>query len=225
MAFVNSFLFFFLGFAYLLLLIWGIILSKKYGLLNLYSLLFLVIIGLVYDNIIIGLGKEIGEGNTLENLSYIRFWFHALFTPTLILSVLNICHEIGLIWARKAFWRVIFFILTIALILYELLTSVKGLELKPVWRNSVLTYEPFGDPNSPIMVGVVTLVLTIIGLIFLRKFHFPWLFISTMLIILGGILQIWVKNFPIMNVLELLLIVSLLLTKQFQVHHRLSPNI
>jgi hypothetical protein len=222
--FVNSLLFFFLGFAYLLLLIWGMILSKKYGLLNLYNLLFLVIIGLIYDNFIIALGREIGEGNTLENLSYLRFWLHALFTPTLILSALYICQEFGFIWAKKTFWRTVFSLLTIGLIFYELLTSVKGLELESVWRNGVLTYEPSGDSNSPIMVGAVTLVLIFIGLIFLKKFHFPWLFISTILIILGGISQIWLKNFPIMNILEFLLVASLLLTKQFQVHHRPSKT-
>src|SRR5699024_3755052 len=209
---MDTFLYFFLGFGYIGLLILGVFLTRKHRLLNLTNVLFLVIIGLIYDNLIIALGKFIGEGNLLKSLSYIRFWLHALFTPTLILLAWDICFRSGLLWAKKLFWKVLAYLITIALILYELFTSLKGLKLEPVWKNDVLTYESAGQPDIPIMVILITLVLGIVGLLLLVKFRFSYLLIGTLLITLGGIFSGWIKNFPIMNVLEFLLIVSLLLT-------------
>lgn len=214
---MNTFLYFFLGFGYLCLLIWGIVLAKKHGLFNLTNVLLLVILGLVYDNLMIAFGRFIGEGNVLESLNVVRFWLHALFTPTLILYAWSICFRIGLPWAQKTFWKVLAWLLTIGLILYELLTSIKGLELKPNWENGVLTYENAAQSDTPVMVILITLVLGIVSIIFIKKFRYFWLFIGTLVMILGGILAIWIKSFPIMNVLEFLLIVSLLMTKQFQI--------
>ncbi|PYF08409.1 hypothetical protein [Ureibacillus chungkukjangi] len=212
---MNTIIYFLLAFGYFVLLIWGLALSKN-NLWNLTNVLLLVIVGLVYDNLIIALGKFIGEGELLKGLSYPRFWLHALFTPTLILFAWSICNKLDLPWAKKTHWKVIFGFLTIGLILYELLTSVMNLELKANHENGVLNYESI-ESTSPVMVIFVTLVLLIVGIILLKKFHFPWLLIGTIIMILGSLLAIWMKTFPIMNILEILLITSLVLTKQLQV--------
>ena len=213
---MDTFLFFPLGFGYLCLLIWGLFLARRHGLLNLTNVLLLVILGLIYDNFVIAFGKYIGEGDLLEELSYVRFWLHALLTPTLVLFAWSICFRIGLPWANKTFYKVFVYLITIGLILYELLTSIRGLELEPNWRIDVLTYENAFQSGNPVMVILITLVLGIVGFILMRKFHFSWLFIGTLIVILGSILAIWIKSFPIMNVLEFLFIISLLMTKQFQ---------
>src|SRR5699024_12661818 len=96
--------------------------------------------------------------------------------------------------------------------LYALSNALKRLKLDTVWKNYVLTYESAGHPDFPIIVILITLVLGIFGLLLLVKFRFSYLLIGTLIITLGGIFSGWIKNFPIMNVLEFLLIVSLLLT-------------
>src|SRR5699024_3843192 len=110
-------LYIFLGFGYMGLLILRIFLARNHRLFNLTNVRFLVIIGLIYDNLIIAFGKFIGEGNLLKSLSYIRFWLHALFTPTLILLAWDICFRSGLLWAKKLFWKVLAYLITIGLIL------------------------------------------------------------------------------------------------------------
>lgn len=214
---METFLFFSLGFGYICLFIWGLILSRNHGLLNLSNVLLLVIIGLVYDNLIIALGRFIGEGNTLESLSYVRFWLHALFTPTLILFAWSICFRSDFPWTKNIFWKILAYLMTIGLILYELLASVRGLKVESNWKNGILTYESVGQSASPFMVILITLVLGIVGILFIVKFRFYWLFIGTFVMTFGSILTNWIKYFPLMNVLEFLLIVSLLLTKQFLV--------
>ncbi|QCR31155.1 hypothetical protein [Lysinibacillus sp. SGAir0095] len=219
---MNTFIYFFLAFGYLCLLIWGLILSKK-SVLNLTNVLLLVIIGLIYDNFIIAIGRFIGEGNLLQGLSYGRFLLHALFTPTLILFAWRICFKLGLPWAKQTYWKVIFSFLTIGLILYELLTSVIGLKLRSKEEHGLLTYERI-DSASPVMVIFVTLVLLIVGIILMKKFHFSWLFIGTTVMIVGSLLARWITHIPIMNGLEFLLILSLLLTRQFQVRESEKLN-
>ncbi|WP_099363667.1 hypothetical protein [Fredinandcohnia onubensis] len=213
-----SFLYFLLANSYVCLFVWGIFLAKK-GRLHLTTLLLFVIIGLIYDNLIIAIGRFIGEGNVLESFSYVRFLLHALFTPTLILFAFGICMGIRLPWAKRTFWKVIAGLMTLGLILYELFTSVINLEIEPNWRNGVLTYTSTGHSNSPIMVITVTIVLGIVGFILAKKFHFYWLLIGTIVMISGGLLTIWMKQESIMNILELLLIVTLLMTWQFQVRN------
>jgi len=212
---MDTFLFFLLGFGYIFLLIWGLLMTKNYGLWNLSNMLLIVILGLIYDNFIIALGRFIGEGTVLENLSYIRFWLHALFTPTLILFAWYIYSNTGLPLAKNTYWKVLAYLLTIALILYDLFTSVQGLKLEPAWKNSVLTYNSVEQSGIPMMVIILTLVLGVAGLLLTVKFRFAWLLVGVLLIILGSIVSNWIKYFPMMNILEFLLIVSLLLTKQF----------
>ncbi len=215
---MESFLYFFLAFSYLCLFVWGIFLVKN-GRLHLTNLLLFVIIGLIYDNLIIALGRFIGEGKMLESISYVRFLLHALFTPTLVLFAFGICLGTELPWAKKTFWKALAFLMTLGLILYELFTSVINLELEPHWKNGILTYTSAGHSGSPIMVIIVTIVLGIIGFILAKRFHFYWLLIGTIVMITGGLLTIWVKHESMMNILELLLIVTLLMTWQFQVRY------
>lgn len=219
---MNTFIYMLLAFGYLCFLIWGLILSNR-NLVSLTNVLMLVILGLFYDNSIIALGKFIGEGQMLEGLSTVRFLLHALFTPLLILFAWGIGFRLGLPWTKKKFWKVIFTIMTLGLILYELVTSVFGLKLKAKEANGLLTYENI-ESVSPVMVILVTIVLFIMGCILVKKFHFPWLFIGTSIMILGSFLAVWITDFPIMNVLEFLLILSLLLTKQFQVRESEKPS-
>ncbi|MFA1818854.1 hypothetical protein ACDX78_01405 [Virgibacillus oceani] len=118
--------------------------------------------------------------------------------------------------------KVLAYLLTIALILYDLFTSVQRLKLEPTWKNSILTYDSVEQSGIPIMVILITLILGAVGLLLIMKFRFYWLFIGTLIVISGGILNIWVKYYPMMNILELLLIVSLLLTKQFLLQKKSS---
>ena len=40
---------------------------------------------LIYDQTVLAVGRWLGEGNRLEQLNELRFWFHALCTPLLVI--------------------------------------------------------------------------------------------------------------------------------------------
>ncbi|RHW40147.1 hypothetical protein D1B33_04695 [Lysinibacillus yapensis] len=215
---MNTAVYFILGAAYLALLIWGISLSNRNGLWDISNVYLLVIVGLIYDNSIIALGKYIGEGRLLETLSFFRYLLHALFTPALVIFAWNISAKLNLSWAKKTFWKFFMSLLTIALIGFELLASVWNLQLQPMMENGLLTYK-IAESGIPLMVIVVSVVLLAAGFIIMKKWRFPWLFWGTLAVFLGSTLQAWIKDFPIMNSLEFILLLSITLTKQFQVRH------
>lgn len=212
---MGTFLYYLLGFSYIFLFIWGLFLARNHRFLHLTNVLLIIILGLVYDNLIMASGKFIGEGNLLEGLNAVRFWIHALITPTLVLFAWSIYHWSDLPGSKGESWKTVAYLTTAGLIVYELFASVIGLKLEPTWTNGVLTYESVGQSTSPLMVIIITGILGMIGLLLLIKYRFYWLLMGTLIMFSGGLLAIWIKDFPIMNVLEILLIVSLLLTKKF----------
>ena len=83
----------------------------------------LVIAGLIYDNVMIGIGSFIGEGDTLRSLSMLRFWFHALFTPTLVLFAYGVAKYSTITWAKNLL-PAFFLLTTFALISYEIIETI-----------------------------------------------------------------------------------------------------
>ncbi|WP_091664167.1 hypothetical protein [Alteribacillus iranensis] len=212
---VSVSLYYLLGLGYTFLLAWGLFQSKKAGFFDYTNVLLLVIVGLIYDNVVIALGSSIGEGALLQQVSYARYWIHAFFTPTLILFAWSLSWKLQLPWAHRMYGKAFSFLLTIAVILYELLVTLRGLELEPNWENGVLTYESTAAEGIPVMVVVVTLFIAMTGVFLIKKFRFPWLLIGTAIMIGGGIAGAVFPDFPMMNGLEFIFIVSLLITRQF----------
>jgi len=217
---VDQFIFLFLGLGYTGLFLWGIFLVRKRGLFQLSNVLLLVIFGLMYNNFLIGFGNSIGGGNLLETLSYGRFWLHALFTPTLILFAWSIYDSMNLNGNKNTVWKTLAYLITVILIIYEFLSTINNLNLKPHWENSILTYISTSESNNSFMVMIVTLIIGFVGFILMRKAHFPWLLYGTIVMVLGGILAIWIKHSAIMNIFEFIFIISLMVTKQHVINKR-----
>ena len=72
-----------------------------------------VLCGLIYDNVVLGLGGLLGRGDLLKLLSVPRYWIHAIGTPLLIVLVLEIGERCGLSWTqrRRGAWVVLAFVL------------------------------------------------------------------------------------------------------------------
>lgn len=220
---VNTTIYSLLTISYLILLIWDIQLIRKQKQIDFSFVLLFVIFGLIYDNFVLSIGRFIGQGKLLANLSYLRFWFHALFTPMLIIFVWQISKNLRLKWANSEISKVTIFLLTLGLIIYQWYQSIRQLKLKASWERDVLLYESAVEQNIPFMVLITTVIVGWIGILLWKHQKFYWLFIGTAIMIVGSALSIWFKNSPIMNLFELLFIVSLLLTCKFQLERTASP--
>ena len=98
---MDTFLYFLYAALYATLLIWGLYGIRKQDLARWTSVIYIVILPLIYDNLILATGKWIGEGELLESLNFSRFCLHALITPLLVMYSIGTLRESGIEWAKK----------------------------------------------------------------------------------------------------------------------------
>ena len=202
--------------AYLFLLIWGLRGIDSKELKKWSSFVYLIILALIYDNLILGIGKWIGEGTALETLNYGRYWSHAFLTPLLTLYSVGVLRESGIDWAKKTWVTVVAVVYTIGLIILELVTEVFGLTLKAEEKFGVLSYvstEEAGGP--PIMVLFVTVVLLAAGIILWVKTKWSVFFFGALIMTIGSAVPMdFIDSGAITNAFELILLTSLIWTKR-----------
>ena len=216
---MDTFLYFFFLASYVVLFIWGIALAKKYGWVSPSNVLLLVIFGLVVDNALLAFGRYIGPGQFLESISYVRYWGHALFTPTLVLFAWDSLKKADIGWAKNSIVKFITYILMIALIVYELFTETLGLKLQADWKYGVLSYSnATSSSGPPFMVLIVSLVLIVSAFMIWREQKWIWYLLGTVIMTIGSAVPLPIKSDAYMNGFELILLFSLLATKHFQDH-------
>lgn len=212
---MDTFLYFLFAALYAILLIWGLYGIRKQDLARWTSVIYIVIMPLIYDNLLLATGKWIGEGELLESLNFSRFCLHALITPLLVMYSIGTLRESGIEWAKKK-WLVILGILyTVGLIVLEFSIEVKGLELEVVKEYGVISYSNVEEATSPpIMVLLVTLILIVASAILWKKTKWPVFFIGAVVMTIGSAVPINVDSGAVTNAFELVLIFTLIWTKR-----------
>jgi len=201
--------------SYSTLIAWGLKGIHRNHLTTWSSLIYIVTIGLIYDNAVMGLGKWIGEGNFLEFLNAIRFWSHAFLTPLLVLYSVGVLRESGIKWANKTWISLISILYTLFIIILEIQLETSKLTLIPKKEYGVLRYvSSESDGGPPIMVLLVTFVLLVASFIVWKKTKWPWFFIGTAVMTIGSMVPIDVNSSAVTNGFELILIWTLIWTKK-----------
>lgn len=214
---IDTFIYFSLAGAYLVLFLAGCLLAKRYGWMNVEHVLLIVIVALFYDNGIQALGKYVGESVLLRSLNHARYGFHALFTPLLILFAWRTLVNANLAWAKKPIVATLTVILTLSSILIELATGVWGISLAPAWKNGVLSYVKTDHAGTPpVMIIIVIAVLTITSIIIWRKQRWPVYFLGVLSICAAPLIHFLLRTGASHNIAELLLMTALLATVSFQ---------
>ncbi len=144
-------------------------------------------LALVYDNLIVGLGRQIGLGPTLAALSWPRFWLHWLLAPWFVVACGQVLRFAGLAWAATRAAQVAFLAFACALIAHELPHFWRD-SLHPVCEFDLVRYSTqlaparfcFPDqvavPGGPPYAAVMTcLVVIATGALLLWRRRFPWM--------------------------------------------------
>lgn len=214
---MDIWIYLFFAFAYLVLFIFMIRNMRRYGINSLSNVLVLVIIPLIYDNAILGVGSWIGEGQTLEVLNTARYWMHAIFTPLLIVFSLDVLRRARFNWANTsaALWLTVIYAL--AAVVVELITVVLDLSLKAETKYGVLSYSTTNSPSGPpIMILMVTLALLVASILLWKRTGWFWMFVGVALMLVGSMVDIPIESGAITNAFELILLTSLVMTKNHQ---------
>ena len=129
-----------------------------------------VIIGLFYDNFIIGIGSFVGEGQLLQSLNVGRFVIHALFTPTLIMFAVATAQRLGVRWAQSRTTFAIFGVLTLLMILLGVYEDIVTLSLTAVEEAGTLRYS-YAESVGPPIPAIVTIIVMIVAGAFVWRQH------------------------------------------------------
>lgn len=212
---MDTFLYFLYVALYTALLIWGLYGIRKQDLAKWTSVIYLVILPLIYDNAILATGKWIGEGDLLERLNFSRFCLHALITPLLVMFSIGTLKESGIEWAKKKWLVALGILYTIGLMVLEFTTEVVGLQIEVVKEYGVISYSNVEEAiGPPIMVLLVTLVLIVASAMLWKKTKWPVFFIGAVVMTIGSALPINVNSGAVTNAFELFLIFTLIWTKR-----------
>lgn len=212
---MDTFLYFLYVALYAILLNWGLYGIRKHDLARWTSVIYIVIVPLIYDNLLLATGKWIGEGALLESLNFARFCLHALITPLLVMYSVGTLRESGIEWAKKKWLVLVGLLYTIGLIVVEFSLEVFGLELEVVKEYGVISYSNVEEATGPpIMVLLVTLILIVASAILWKKTKWPVFFIGAVVMTLGSALPINVESGAVTNAFELFLIFTLIWTKR-----------
>ena len=175
----------------------------------------LTIFGLFYDNLIIGLGNFIGEGGLLETLNAIRFYFHALITPLMIIFAYGVIRQVMGKGKNDKIWHSVFCILAVVMLALGAMTDVINLSLIPEIENGTLRYVNDASEGPPIPAIITIIVMIIVGIFMWRHASWPWLAIGSIVMFVAAALG--VNNVILSNLGEVVFAVAIV-TMDYRVH-------
>ena len=143
---------------------------------NYVLLLLLVLAGLFYDTLIIGIGKFVGEGDLLKNVNAGRFYVHALLTPTMMIFGCGILRKAGIKWAQSRTTHIVICVFTTLLIALGAYSDILRLDLQTKTVADTLRYVNEGGLKGPPIPAILTIIFLIVaGISLWRNTGWMWL--------------------------------------------------
>ncbi|MFM8480234.1 MAG: hypothetical protein ACKOCF_03455 [Gammaproteobacteria bacterium] len=196
------------------LFVWLWRIWKSIGLL-IAALLLVPQFGLVWDNLIVGLGRFIGFSPLLEALSWPRFWLHWLFGTWLIVGAGVALRLANFDFMRGTRPMLLFCSLTLALMMFDLPHFWRD-SLHPVCEFDLIRYSTAVSADnlcypeqqvvraSPPLPSIITCFVVIIsGAILMLRRRFPWMFAGGVLMLASAMPPL--RNFKLDNFGEILI--------------------
>jgi len=191
-----------------------------------------------YDNFRIGIGRYIGEGDLLYNLSVPSFAWHWGLLPLFIIVAGSIARLADLQWARNRLIMGAFCLLAVGLIILELpytlgvvfgdLGPIKAIELAPACIADTLRYStsvstaqacfPGGEYANvgpgPKVAIIMNFIMVVIGVMLWVKHGWKWLAVGPGLMFVAAATgPVWgVYALPVANFGEVLFTLGVVIT-------------
>ncbi|GAB4581022.1 MAG: hypothetical protein Fur0022_37670 [Anaerolineales bacterium] len=157
-----------------------------------------VLFSLMYDGLVLSLGRLIGEGILLAQLNVGRYLFYAIFSPLLMVTGMEFAARADVRWAQMRVFRLIIWIAVISLIGF-------GTVLQWQFRESLMADSSMGIlryvhetgflPFAPLLT---TLVLMILGMLIWRHIKWPWVFLGALVMFIASAVPLGLVG-PVVN--------------------------
>jgi hypothetical protein len=150
-------------------------------------LLLLVLAGLFYDTLIIGIGKFIGAGDLLKILNAGRFYVHALLTPAMMIFGFGVLRKAGVKWAQGKMAHIILCVITTLLIALGTYSDILQLDLQTKVVGDTLRYINEGGLKGPPLPAILTIIFLIVaGISLWRNTGWKWLAIGGIIMFIAA---------------------------------------
>lgn len=165
--------------------------ARVQGLKPSYMLMALLpMVGLIYDNAVVGLGSFIGESDLLKNLNAVRYISHALLTPLLIIFAFGVARRAGVAWAQSRRVHIAFCLLSVAMIAVGGYMDIIRLSLEPTAEAGLIRYVNVGVKGPPIASIVTIIVVIIVGVFLWRQSKSPWLALGSVIMFFAAMIGV-----------------------------------
>ncbi len=142
-----------------------------------YTLLLLIVLaGLVYDVLVIFLGRFIGTGDLLKTLNAGRFLVHGIVTPSMMIFGFGILRHAGVGWAQSRGAHIGLCLFTTAMIALGIYEDGLALNLQAKTALDTLRYVNEGGLKGPPIPSMLTIIFLIMaGVVLWRQTGCWWL--------------------------------------------------
>jgi hypothetical protein len=141
----------------------------------------IVIGGIIYDNLIIGFGAYIGEGELLKALNVPRFVIHAFFTPLIMIFAIGVARRCGVGFAQGKAAHTIVCLIATAMVALGVYHEVIQLTMQAKAEDGTLRYINTALQGPPIPAIATIIVVMILAIFVWVKTKKPWYFLGTLL--------------------------------------------
>jgi hypothetical protein len=196
---------------HLVFFVWALLLYQQSHRLGLVVLI-VIIAAIAYDNLIVSIGKWIGEGKTLLWLSQPRFICHVLLTPLSLVAAFSFCLQANLEWATNPIAIRLIWLASIVLITAEILTYYKKFTPTPIWDRCTLRYTNSAYKCLPVASIITTILVGVVGAVIWQQLGYPWLLVSSIVMFIGGAIPQRIAGAIVCSGVEVILIVGFCMT-------------
>lgn len=221
-----SFIFLTYAVVHLAIWIWGWVAWSRNG--RPVALLLVLVGGtlLFYDNLRIGLGRFIGEGELLKALTVPAFAWHWSMLPLLVIAAGSLARLAGLGWARNRFVMGAYCVVAVALSALDI-PKIFSMELYPACVADTFRYSTsvneaqLCSPDGKLVQGagaaLVAILTNIIvlatGIAIWVRTRWPWMALGALaMFIAAGVFARSYYSLPIANFGEILITLGLITT-------------
>ena len=192
--------------------------------------LLLVLVGgtlLFYDNFRIGIGRFIGQGDLLYNMSVPAFAWHWSMLPLLVIAAGSVARLAGLKWAQHKLVMGAFCLAAVALSAHDI-PKIFSMELYPVCLDDTVRYSTTAkasqlcSPTDEVVtrgadaaiVAIITNVFVLgVGIALWVRRRWPWLAVgSGLMFVAAGAFGGHKYGLPIANLGEIFITLGLIVT-------------
>lgn len=140
---------------------------------------------LLFDPLVLALGNWLGEGSTLQVLTYLRYLLRALATPFLLVVAFDQAKRAHVRWADDPLLGLGLGIVILALLVLGIVKGFLGLQLVITESEGIKQYQPEEPLGLPLAALLTTGLLVLLGGGVLLKTRTPWLLLGSVAMLAG----------------------------------------